>query len=519
MKKLPIGISTFSEIIEDNHYYVDKTAYVHQLVEGGKYYFLSRPRRFGKSLFVDTLKCAFECRRDLFSGLYLENHWDWDDDHPVVNISFGRGCIRSAGELDERIRAILDESAAGHGITYSYGLVADRFAELISRLYEKTKKRVVVLVDEYDKPILDNIADPVLAGQIRDGLKNLYSVIKDSDQYVHFCFITGVSKFSRVSIFSGLNNLEDISLDPGMGALCGYTRQELQTVFVERLDGVDPDQLRAWYDGYNFLGTEKVYNPFDVLLFFKKKQFGNYWFESATPSFLVKLLRQHKVYLPDLENIEVDEGMLSSFDLDALLPEAILFQSGYLTIKSIEEFAPGQRIFTLDFPNYEVRVSLNLHLLNLLSGAASKTSSLRLNMTNALKLVDVSRIKALFQSLFSSIPYEWYTKSTMDQYEGYYASVVYSFLASLGFDIHPEESSSHGRADLILDTGDLIYVMEFKVMEILGDGQKAIAQIRERGYHHQYIQAGRKVMLVGMDFSKKERNLVGFEYESVGGQS
>ncbi|WP_462326107.1 ATP-binding protein [Desulfoplanes sp.] len=513
MKKLPIGISTFSEFIEDIYYYVDKTSYVHQLIEGGKYYFLSRPRRFGKSLFVDTLKCAFEGRRELFAGLYLEKHWDWEDVRPVITISFGRGHVLGVDELTLRIKTILDENAQANGVRCTNELSADRFAELMRKLHEKTGKRVVILVDEYDKPILDNIENPVKAARIRDVLKDLYSVIKDSDGHIRFCFITGVSKFSRVSIFSGLNNLTDISLDAEFGALCGYTRDELETTFADRLEGVDRGLLQEWYDGYNFLGAHKVYNPFDVLLFFQKKQFGNYWFESATPSFLVKLLQQNKVYLPSLDNIQIDQGMLSGCELDALLPEAVLFQSGYLTIKHVEEFAPGQRIFTLDFPNYEVRVSLNLHLLNHLSGVPSQTSSLRLNLIRALRQADLEQVRDLFKSLLSSIPNEWYTNNNLDAYEGYYASVIYACLASLGFALRPEESSSHGRADLILDTGDIVYVMEFKVVEIEGDGQKAIEQIREKGYHHQYVQAGRKVVLVGMDFSREERNLVGFGYE------
>lgn len=328
MKALPIGISTFSEIINENCYYVDKSAYVHQLAAGGKYYFLSRPRRFGKTLFVDTLKCAFEGRRELFEGLYLENHWDWDDPHPVLSISLGRGMVSTTDELNTRILSIPDELATYHEIDLAYELVADRFAELISGLHRKTGKRVVVLVDEYDKPILDNLDNVSRAETLRDGLKNFYSVLKDSDRHIKFCFITGVSKFSRVSIFSDLNNPEDISLDPLFGALCGYTQQELEATFTERLSGVDLEQLRKWYNGYNFLGVEKVYNPFDVLLCLKKKQFGGYWFESATPSFLIKWLRHRQTYLPDLEHIKIDQDLLSGFELDGLLPEAVLFQCG-----------------------------------------------------------------------------------------------------------------------------------------------------------------------------------------------
>ena len=515
MQKLPIGIYTFSEIITEDYYYVDKTYYVDQLVQAGKYYFLSRPRRFGKSLFLDTLKCAFEGRKELFQGLYLENNWDFDEAYPVLCFSLGRGRVNNLEELNIRLLSILDAQAEKQAIKCSNELVADRFAELIQGIYAKTNKRVVVLIDEYDKPILDNLEEEQKAKEMLDGLKNFYSVLKDSDQYIKFCFITGVSKFSRVSIFSDLNNLKDISLDPRMGAICGYTQSELENTFADRLSGVDLEELATWYNGYNFMGKENVYNPFDVLLFLDAGELGNYWFESATPSFLVKLLSRDRVYLPDLEHIEIDQNMLSSFDLEQILPEAVLFQAGYLTIKNVQEMAPGQRLLTLDFPNQEVRVSLNMHLLNYLSGAPSRTSSLRFKMIKALRQQNMEQVKEQFQSLFSSIPYEWYTKSKMDEYEGYYASVVYAFLASLGFDIRPEPSSSHGKADLILDTGEVVYVLEFKVLELLGDAKKAITQIKEQGYHQQYIHAGRKVILVGMDFSKKERNLTGFELEYV----
>ena len=513
MKKLPIGISTFSEIIKGNAYYVDKSKYVRQLCDSGKYYFLSRPRRFGKSLFVDTLKCAFEGQRDLFKGFYLEKNWDWQDIHSVISLSFGRGIVKERDELDHRILALLSEQAEYHDVTCRQTLVADRFAELIREVWKQTGKSVVILVDEYDKPILDHIENPAKAEEMRDGLKNFYSVIKDSDRYIRFCFITGVSKFSRVSIFSDLNNLEDISLQPEMGALCGYTEKELTGTFQERLDGVDINTLREWYNGYSFLGKERVYNPFDVLLFLKKRQYGNYWFESATPSFLIKLLYRNKVYIPDLSRIEIDQGLLSGFDLARLLPEAVLFQSGYLTVKSVETLAPGQRIFTLDYPNQEVRVSLNMHLLNYFTSSGAVTGSLRLKMSKALKSKKMDQIKTLIQSLFSSIPCEWYTAGDLDRYEGYYASVIYAFLASLGFDLHLEESSSHGRADLVLKTDQTVYVMEFKVVEIVGDGKKAIDQIREKKYHDSYAGSGKDVVLVGMDFSRKERNLVEFAFE------
>jgi hypothetical protein len=512
MKDLPIGISTFEKIRTGHFYYVDKTRYVARLAGQAGYYFLSRPRRFGKTLFVDTLQCAFEGRRELFEGLYLENHWDWSTSYPVINISLGRGMVSAPDELNKRILSLLDELAEHHEIELTYELAADRFAELIRRLHQKSGKRVVVLVDEYDKPILDNLEDTPKAEALRDGLKNLYSVIKDSDRHIRFCFITGVSKFSRVSIFSDLNNLKDITLDPRVGAICGYTQQELETTFAERLADVDLAQLRRWYNGYNFLGEDKVYNPFDVLLFLDYGKFGSYWFESATPSFLVRLLRQNRMYLPHIEGIEVNESVLSAFAMDRLPAESVLFQTGYLTIREALQLGP-RRFFRLDFPNQEVRLGFSDALLAGYTQSTAPLTGLQNDMYRALRGQDVALMATTLKALFSSIPYEWYTQSGMDQYEGYYASVVYAFLVSLGFDLRPEQSSSHGRADLIVDVGARVYVIEFKVVELTGDGQKAIDQIREKGYHHQYVQAGREVMLLGMDFSREERNLVGFEFE------
>ena len=513
MKKLPIGIYNFEEIVTEGYYYVDKTYFAHQLAQAGKYYFLSRPRRFGKSLFLDTLKCAFECRRELFEGLYLEKNWDFEKTYPVLKFSLGLGRVTSLGELNKNIFSILETQAKKFEVECKYELVAGRFSELIQNVYEKYNRRVVILIDEYDKPILDNLEDLPRAEKMRDGLKNFYSVLKDSDAYIKFCFITGVSKFSRVSIFSDLNNLEDISLNPDVGAICGYTQAELETVFSDRLFGLNLDELSNWYNGYNFLGQEKVYNPFDILLFFKKKQYGNYWFETATPSFLVRLLRQRRFYLPDLEGTEVSESAISAMSMDTLLPETVLFQSGYLTIDQVKQMGP-RRFFQLCFPNLEVRLGFTDALLAGYTQSLTSLAGVQNKMYQALENKDLKMVESCFKSLFSSIPSEWYRNNNMDQYEGYYASVVYSFLASLGFYIKPEESSSHGRADLIIDAGQVVYVLEFKVVEIEGDGIKAINQIKGKGYHQQYVQAGHEVVLVGMDFSKTERNLVGFETEN-----
>ena len=364
MKKLPIGIQTFSELVTDNYYYVDKTELIADLAETGKYYFLARPRRFGKSLLVSTLKSAFSGERALFDGLYLQDHWDWSICYPVIHISFGRGVVMSVDELNQLFQAMLDETADYYKLVLQQSQLANRFAELIHALYKSTGLAVVVLVDEYDKPILDNIDTPEPALAIREGLKNIYSVIKDSDAFIKFALLTGVSKFSKFSkfsLFSGLNNLKDISLDSRYATLCGYTLAEIKTVFNDRLDGVDFDRLAQWYNGYNFLG-EKVYNPFDVLLYLDQRLFKNYWFETGNPSFLLKLVRDRQYSLPDIETIMLSESDLGSFDVDDFSLEALLFQAGYLTIDRVEEL-DGDYFYYLTYPNREVRASLNKYFL------------------------------------------------------------------------------------------------------------------------------------------------------------
>lgn len=514
MKNFPIGISTLSEIIRNNFYYVDKTRFVKALVDGGKYYFLSRPRRFGKSLLVDTLREAFSGNSDLFKGLYLENNWDWGTKYPVIHVSFGGGVIDSRNDLDEKLIYILEDNARKYEILLEYQSVRDRFSELIRNLDEKYKHPVVVLVDEYDKPILDNITHPEKAAEIREGLKNFYSVIKDSDAYIKFCLLTGVSKFSKVNLFSGLNNLKDITLDQRFGDLCGYTEQELLNVFKERLHEIDLNQMKSWYNGYNFLGSP-IYNPFSCLLYFDKKQIGNYWFETATPTFLIKLLKERKYYLPDLEKLQVGENILGSFDVEDLVVETLLFQTGYLTIGQVEEPLLGQRYYTLQYPNKEVKTSLNTYLLNFLTDLKAKTGSLKMSLLKSLQNGDMEQIHQTIAAMLASIPHDWYRKNDIDKYEGYYASVVYAYLCSLGFDLIAEDTTNHGRIDLTVFTETRIYIIEFKVNELIAEKSTALKQIKSRNYHEKYLNRSRDIYRIGMDFSRKKRNIVGFEWDMI----
>lgn len=326
LQKLPIGLQSFKGIREDGYLYIDKTNHIYRLVNNAKYNFLSRPRRFGKSLLIDTIRRLYEGKKELFAGLWVEDNWDWEKKHPVVKISFGSGGI----DLD-RLKNTIDDLLRHHADFYKVELKskieAGKLKDLIIQLNEKYQQKVVVLVDEYDKPILDNIDNLPKALEIREELKNFYGTLKDLDEYLEFVLITGVSKFSKVSLFSGLNNLEDLSLDPSFGDLCGYTEQEVKDNFPEYLVGVDFAELQKWYNGFNFLGENKVFNPYDVLNYFKKKVYKNYWFETATPSFLIKMIEKNRYYIPDIENIEASSEIMESFDIKNLSLVTLLFQS------------------------------------------------------------------------------------------------------------------------------------------------------------------------------------------------
>ena len=366
MKKLPVGIQTFRTIIEDNYLYIDKTEVARSLIDNFKYVILSRPRRFGKSLFLDTLKNIFEGKRELFRGLLIEKQWNWEVTYPVIKISFSGG-IDSRETLRKNLFYILNDNQERLDILCDEKEDPSQcFAELIEKACEKYHQKVVILIDEYDKPILDNIANIPGALLLRDGMLDFYTTIKENDRYLRFAFLTGVSKFAKASIFSGLNNLEDISLNPDYGNICGYTQRELDTTFAPYLNGVDMEQVKRWYNGYNFLG-DTVYNPNDILLFIKNNfKFHNYWFETGTPSFLIKLIKKNSYAIPPFESLCVNESLLNSFDIENLKLETILFQAGYLTIKRVIPSGVGMR-YELGFPNKEVQISFNDFILPLMA--------------------------------------------------------------------------------------------------------------------------------------------------------
>ena len=508
---LPIGIQTFRQIRERSCYYVDKTGYAVRLAEEGTHYFLSRPRRFGKSLFLDTLKELFEGSRELFQGLHGYDRWDWSERNPVLRLSFGSGNFKEAGYLHVNLMAQFDVIGEEAGVGLRYDTGPERFGHLMRTLHRRAGQRVAVLVDEYDKPILDALEEPRVARANRDYLRGLYATIKDCDAHVRFCFLTGVSKFSKASLFAGLNNLIDISLEPPYSAVCGYTERDLDTVFAPELPDLDRERVRDWYSGYSWGGEEKVYNPIDALMLFRTHQFKAWWCGTGTPTFLVETLVERGVSSPQLDGLVASDELLSTFDIGDFATEALLFQTGYLTILRREDRG-GNPFYRLGYPNREVRESLNASLVRHLVKDRSRQTANSIRLYDLLQAADFGGLERLFRAFFASIPYEWLTRNEIARYEGYFASIFYSYFAGLGLDVMVEECGSSGRLDMAVRLGGRVFLFEFKVVERTGPGA-AMAQLKERGYADKYRHLGEPIHLVAVEFSTETRNVERFTAE------
>ena len=507
MKKLPIGIQTFSKIREDDYIYIDKTPIVKKLIDSGSYYFLSRPRRFGKSLFLDTLSELFKGSKEFFEELDIYDKWDWDVKYPVIKISFGSGNFSTAEGIQKRISDILKFNCTQYEIPYESN---QTLAELVFSLQEKCNHKVVILIDEYDKPILDNITDKNTAKVARGVLRDFYGSIKELDPYLRFVFITGVSKFSRMNLFSGLNNLEDITVKSEYATITGYTQDDLEMCFGERLDGVDLELVRKWYNGYNYFG-EPVYNPFDILLFLSNNcEFRNYWWETGNPAFLIEKLKETTPYIPKLESITVREEILSSFDVEHIDMTALLWQTGYLTFdKKIN--LTGRVMYKMKVPNLEVQSSLNELFLKYFTDIKNgEQDEQELYANEALLDGDLKKLRDSLHALFAAIPYSNYVKNIIADYEGYYSSIIFTFFAALGLEIVPEDITNKGRIDLTVKTPDSVYIFEFKV----DSSEPAIHQIMERKYYEKYQTEYKSIYLVGINFSSDEKNITDFQWEN-----
>jgi hypothetical protein len=520
MKKLPIGIQTFSKIREGGYVYADKTGFIYDFLQGG-YFFLSRPRRFGKSLLLDTISEAFLGRRELFEGLWLagpQSDWAFEV-HPVVRISMSAGTRTDANSLRRSLYSRVTAIAKKAGLELFSEDLPDAFAELIAKLHAQTGKQVVVLIDEYDKPILDLITDARRADDSRELLREFYGVLKDADPDLRLVFITGVTKFTQTSIFSGLNNIEDITLSRRYANICGISEAEFDEVFSEHLAALPNDYayssleeygchasdvreaVFAWYDGYSWDGTSRLFNPYSLLNFFKQQSFEDFWFASGTPAFLLDLIKADPTRYTAAVGRQMTASALNVADVDAISLEALLFQTGYLTIDTIDLKAMPPDI-TLRVPNIEVNHALNTYVT---AGLANKdlndVNSLRRNMARALLSGQPEAIQAPLQALLSSVPYHLHVPE-----EAYYHSLIHVVLRLLGFSVRSEEAMAAGRADAVLQTrGGYTYILEMKYAAVEKDADKgeveatlerliaeAFSQIEDRGYAAPY-ELGRTV--------------------------
>ena len=516
-KHLPIGVYTFSDFIENNYIYVDKTKDIYNLfATGGKYYFLSRPRRFGKSLLVSTLKEIFSGNKELFKGLWIYDKIEWES-FPVIHIDFSKISYKTPELLEKSLGKKIKKIAQNYNLRLdSDSNYKEGFAELIEGL--SVKNKVVILIDEYDKPIIDHIDDREIAIKNRGVLKEFYGVIKASDEFNRFAFITGVSKFSKVSIFSDLNNLDDITLDKKYATMLGYTHEELSYYFDNRLEKLAKefkkekeyilDSIKTWYNGYSWDGENFLYNPHSVLHLFNKERFDNYWFATATPTFLIKQIQTFRTPVEKLENYETDGNIFESYDIDRMNVISLLFQTGYLTIKKVDEISLTTRMYHFSYPNMEVKESFLKHLFSEFSRMATdQVGGLALRLGNKLNSGDLEEFFNTLESVFASIPYDIFVKER----EGYYNTIIYLLLTLIGINIKSEVHTNRGRIDAVMETRDNIYIMEYK----LGTAEQAIEQIKERKYYEKYLISSKPIKLVGVGFDVEKKNIRDYKIEEL----
>jgi hypothetical protein len=504
IQKYPVGIQDFGEIRTGGYLYVDKTEFVYKLIEQSKYYFLSRPRRFGKSLLISTLDSLFLAKKELFKGLYIEDKWNWEQTYPIIRISFSNIGHKYLG-LEKAIDIRLEEIAKQYEITLSGQSIDQKFKELIVQLSE-TRGKVVVLIDEYDKPIIDYLGENTQkAIENRDIMKAFYSILKDADPHLKLVFITGVSKFSRVSIFSDLNNLQDMTTSKSFSGICGITQEELEKYFEKELQVADKERIKKWYNGYSWDMKVKVYNPFSLLNFFVQGyEFQNFWFETGTPTFLIKLAKQYHLY--NFENQETTLVHLSSYDLERLELIPLMFQTGYLTFKSYDE---DGEIYTLGFPNKEVKKSYLEILLDAVLEYPTKQGIVLVNeMRKALLVGDIHKLESILNSLFKSLPYELWQREN----EHFYHAIIHLTFTLLGVYVQSEVQTSDGRMDALVQLKDYIYCFEFKLDK---SADEAIQQIKDKGYLVPFAHENKKRIAVGINFSSKDKKVEEFKWEEV----
>lgn len=505
--KLPIGIQDFETVISEGYTYVDKTELIYQLITRGKPYFLSRPRRFGKSLLVSILHALFSGRRDLFKGLWIDkSDWDWIE-YPVIRLDMSASNSRNSEMLERSLIRTLNEIASNYTLTLTGETSSDYLSNLIKKLHAHAGRKVVVLIDEYDKPLIDRFDDMAIAQANQEILREFYTILKAEDHYVKFMLLTGVTKFSKVSVFSGLNNLNDLTMSNDCSALLGYTRKELEHYFLEDLHEVANaneltidecfDRVKEWYNGYKFSRNgELVYNPFSTLKLLDSKEFSAHWFETGTPTFLIDLIQKRHFDLSNLEQINVDVSSFSTFDIEDLPTLPLLYQTGYLTIKS---FLSEVDAYSLGFPNREVSQSFSKSLLTTFAISKAECSKSLVELSTNLRKSpwDYTHFFEIIQQIFALIPYDLYVKE-----EKYFHSLFYLPIKLAGFQIGAEIHTQQGRTDAALQAEDKVIIFEFKFND---SAKAAIKQIREKKYYEFYQGLKLPIYLVGINFNGEKR--------------
>ncbi len=506
MKDLTSSVYTFEDLIKGNYLYIDKTEYLWELVRPYKgIYFLSRPRRFGKSLTLSTLKALFEGKKDLFKGLAIaEKPYDWKE-YPVIHFDLNGWNFSTPEKMQESLCGLVAECAAKHDLSLESSTPDGMFRELITKV--SVKGNVVILLDEYDKPILNNIGKPQ-AREILDCLKVFYSVIKAFEPLERFVFVTGVSKFSHVSLFSELNNLTDLSMAADYATMLGYTQQEVETCFADRIKAVAEilglqqkvllSKIKAWYDGYRFhANRDSVYNPVSLALFFTNGgEFNNYWFDTGTPSFLMELIRKTNFDFENTLKRPVSRMAFKAFEIDRIDPLSLLLQTGYLTIQSME-IKFDMPWYWLNFPNQEVSVAFNTYLLNAYAGKTdTEISNFCERLADAMSKGDVASLRKILEAFFAGFPYDLHRKS-----ENNFQNIFFSLFRLLGYYVEAESRTNNGRIDAVVHTGQWIYLFEFKIDK---NAAEAMSQIRNKDYLRKYMQPGKKVFLIAANFSSDD---------------
>ena len=510
----PIGIQNFEKIRKDGYLYVDKTALIYQMVKTGCYYFLSRPRRFGKSLLISTLEAYFQGKKEQFKGLamdQLEQNWL---EYPILHLDLNAERYSDASSLDSILQRHLNLWEDIWGKDEREKSLSDRFIGIIRRAHLKTGRRVVILVDEYDKPLLQAIGNEQLQEEYRSILKPFYGVLKTMDGSIQFALLTGVTKFGKVSVFSDLNNLMDISMDDRYVEICGMTEAEIHTYMEQgvldlackqQMDYEEVCQeLKRRYDGYHFTPkSQGLYNPFSLLNTFAKSDFGDYWFETGTPSYLVELLKHSDYDLYNMAHTETNADVLNSIDAVSQNPIPVIYQSGYLTIK---DYDPEFKIYTLGFPNQEVAEGFTRYLLPYYTSVNAVNTPFQIqHFVKDIRKGDVAAFLSRLQSFFADTPYE-----LIRNLEVHYQNVLFIVFKLAGFYVNVEYRTSRGRIDLVMQTDRYIYVMEFKLN---GTAEEALHQIEEKQYALPFATDKRKLFKIGVNFDNETRNIAGWLVE------